>query len=498
MELIKDIPFCTSTNSPFKLDLCLPESVNKTAIRKHIKFKSTQAINEEKKTFKGMKTYCPSGKHTDVYDRQMGVINELTDSDTEISRTKDSETKDDTSDRTWQQDREQSRPGKVPFVIFVHGGGWRRGGKQAWKHYIYHDVNFLVAILQWLLNVHRNVGISLAQKGIGCALISYPLSEQDMPYVFFEMLLSYIQSCFVTFLGVSPLGLLMHGPNHTSWMQVVTGNRYNYRLPLYILLVPFLTNVITLIIFTNKMEKFKLPAYFPVAMWLTTVLAIIWSNSLSVTYQLILLTLLTFLMTQGMILRRRLLRLGVTYSDQAKVVARAVHWAKRLALKSGQFDRERIYLMGHSAGGHLITLTVLDDSYLKEVRCSPQDIKGVISLAGVYDLDCLNAKILKQTYLVPNFGEYHSTWRKASPYHQVKKSKTTRRPKFLLMNAELDPVLVKQSHAFADKLTNSGLDCEHVTVYGSNHFTIVTNLVRIFGENDESVLKLTVDFIFKM
>ena len=123
--------------------------------------------------------------------------------------------------------------------------------------------------------------------------------------------------------------------------------------------------------------------------------------------------------------------------------------------------------------------------------------QGVISLAGVYDLHCLNAKILKQIYLVPNFGEHQQTWRKASPFHQVKKSKTTRRPKFLLMNAELDPVLVEQSHAFAEKLTNTGLDCKHVTVHGSNHFTIVTNLVRIFGENDQSVLKLTVDFIFK-
>ena len=378
MELIKDIPFCTSVDRQFKLDLCLPKSVDKAAIRKHIKFKSAQTINEETKRMKDVKIARPSEEHVDVCDRHVGVINEMTDSDTETSSAKESENDGD-SLRTRQTQSE-----KVPFVVFVHGGGWRRGGKQAWKHYLYYDVNFLVAILQWLLNVHRNVGISLAQKDIGCALISYPLSEQNVPYVFFEMLLSYIQSCFVTFLGLSPVGLLMHGPNHTSWMQVLSKNRYNSRLPLYIVLVPLLTNMVTLILFTMKKAKFKLSSYLLMTIWSTSALVIYWSFSLPVTYQITFMTLWTFVITQGLILKRRLSRIDVTYSDQAKVVARSVHWAKRLALKSGQFDRERLFLMGHSAGGHLITLTVLDETYLKEIHCSSQDIKVKWATALTY------------------------------------------------------------------------------------------------------------------
>ena len=81
--------------------------------------------------------------------------------------------------------------------------------------------------------------------------------------------------------------------------------------------------------------------------------------------------------------------------------------------------------------------------------------------------------------------------------YQVKKSKTVKRPKFLLMSAQVDPVLVPQSHAFSEKLKSFGVECNHVTVHGSNHFTIIRNLMRIFGKKDESVLKLIVDFIFQ-
>ena len=376
MELIKDIPFCTSADRQFKLDLCLPKCIDKASIRKHIKFKSAHTIKDDKKLSKEAQTARLSEKLTDVYDKHIDVINETTDSETEVVSSKDFGTKDGDAERTFRTHKDQ-KPGKVPFVIFVHGGGWRRGGKQAWKHYLYYDVNFLVAILQWLLNVHRNVGMALAQNGVGCALISYPLSEQNVPYVFFEMFLSYIQSCFVTFLGLSPVGLLIYGPNNTSWVQLqaLSKNRYNFRLPLYIVLIPFLTNMLTLVLFTRKRVKFKLSWYLLLTLWLTTVLVIYSSFSLIVPYQILLTTFWTFLITQGIILRRRLSRLDITYSDQAKVVAKSVHWAKRLALKSGQFDRERLYLMGHSAGGHLITLTVLDETYLKEIHCSSQDIK---------------------------------------------------------------------------------------------------------------------------
>lgn len=373
MELIKDIPFCSNANRQFKLDLCIPASVDNRAVRKHIKFKNIKIVKTEKSD-NSLKIRGNKRTVTKRYTNSRG------DSPTEFRQEQAvKDTVYPNTDNELDETRPSAKKGKAPFVIFVHGGGWRRGGKEAWKHYLYHDVNFLVAILQWLLNVHRNVGFSLAKSGIGCALISYPLTEQDLPYVFVEMLLSYIQSCFVTFLGLFPIGLLiyllqMHGTIRTPWIHVITGTRYDIRLS-GVFLVLFTTNIISLIIFTVKRDKFKVPFLHISLLWVIILSTFIWINLLTRNYQLIFFTLLTFVITQLVILRRRLSRREITYADQAKVVARAVHWVKRLARKSGQFDREKIYLMGHSAGGHLVTLTVLDEFYLKDACCSVQDIR---------------------------------------------------------------------------------------------------------------------------
>ena len=184
MELIKDIPFCSNANRQFKLDLCIPASVDNRAVRKHIKFKNIKIVKTEKRD-NSLKIRGNKRTVTKRYTNSRG------DSPTEFRQEQAvKDTVYTNTDNELDETRPSAKKGKVPFVIFVHGGGWRRGGKEAWKHYLYHDVNFLVAILQWLLNVHRNVGFSLAKSGIGCALISYPLTEQDLPYVFVEMLLS--------------------------------------------------------------------------------------------------------------------------------------------------------------------------------------------------------------------------------------------------------------------------------------------------------------------
>src|SRR5262249_4549422 len=46
----------------------------------------------------------------------------------------------------------------------------------------------------------------------------------------------------------------------------------------------------------------------------------------------------------------------------------------------------QIILMGHSSGGHLVSLLATDRQYLAAQQLSLDAIKGVITLSGVYDL----------------------------------------------------------------------------------------------------------------
>ena len=45
--------------------------------------------------------------------------------------------------------------GVAPVVVFVHGGGWRRGDKAAWNHFLsLYDTNFLLFSIMWLCNLY--------------------------------------------------------------------------------------------------------------------------------------------------------------------------------------------------------------------------------------------------------------------------------------------------------------------------------------------------------
>jgi acetyl esterase/lipase len=70
-----------------------------------------------------------------------------------------------------------------------------------------------------------------------------------------------------------------------------------------------------------------------------------------------------------------------TFVDDA---AAAVAWVRQNATRFGG-DPHRLFLMGHSAGGHVAALLALDASYLRAAGMSPDDVCGVIGLAGAYD-----------------------------------------------------------------------------------------------------------------
>lgn len=73
--------------------------------------------------------------------------------------------------------------------------------------------------------------------------------------------------------------------------------------------------------------------------------------------------------------------------------ASAVRWAKDHATEFGG-DPNRIYLTGHSAGGHTALMLALDPRYLRDVGMEPRRIAGVISLAGPTGLENLRGESL--------------------------------------------------------------------------------------------------------
>ena len=63
--------------------------------------------------------------------------------------------------------------------------------------------------------------------------------------------------------------------------------------------------------------------------------------------------------------------------------AHAVGWTREHAREYGG-DPARVFVMGHSAGGHIAALLAADPRYLAEVGLRPRELAGMIGLAGAY------------------------------------------------------------------------------------------------------------------
>lgn len=93
--------------------------------------------------------------------------------------------------------------------------------------------------------------------------------------------------------------------------------------------------------------------------------------------------------------------------------ASAAKWVKTHISAYGG-DTHTIFLAGHSAGAHLVTMLALNPDYLAQVSLTPLAFNGYVGLAGPYDFLPLKSARLKAI-----FGS-DETQRAAQPIHYVR------------------------------------------------------------------------------
>lgn len=169
----------------------------------------------------------------------------------------------------------------------------------------------------------------------------------------------------------------------------------------------------------------------------------------------------------------------VKHPDHVADVARAIAWVRRNIAKRGG-DPDQIFLMGHSAGGHLVALAATDPQYLMAEGLTPSMIRGVIGVSGVYSLTgelTPTAKPLAAgqpsgpgVLLGHVFGADVREHFQASPVQHVTKSA----PPFLLAYADRDLLLLPaQAVAFQESLSAAGVPARKLLVAPRDHQTIL-------------------------
>ncbi len=165
---------------------------------------------------------------------------------------------------------------------------------------------------------------------------------------------------------------------------------------------------------------------------------------------------------------------------QIEDVAAAFAWTVKHISEYGG-DTNRIYVAGHSAGGHLAALLTLDESYLATYQLSPKLIHGVLALSGVYNLTLGESQ-------ESVFGRDPEVRRKASPLFHVKPDA----PPFLVTFCQWDYLsLPLQARQFHRALQKAGVKSELVFIPRQSHISEIVNV----GRDDDPTVMAALKFM---
>jgi acetyl esterase/lipase len=170
---------------------------------------------------------------------------------------------------------------------------------------------------------------------------------------------------------------------------------------------------------------------------------------------------------------------NVKHPDHIQDVAKAFAWVKANCGKYGG-SKDKLFISGHSAGGHLVALLGTDESYLKAEGCTSRDICGVMAVSGVYTITPL--------VLGDIFSKDEEVCKAASPVTHCKGS----HPPFLIAYGSKDfPFLDMMAEEFGKKLKDAKNEAT-VMKLDRNHFSII---IEMGTKADDQLTKAMVEFM---
>ncbi|MDX2234510.1 MAG: alpha/beta hydrolase [Hyphomonadaceae bacterium] len=176
---------------------------------------------------------------------------------------------------------------------------------------------------------------------------------------------------------------------------------------------------------------------------------------------------------------------AVQHPAHVEDVAAGIAWLHANARRLG-FDRDRIVVMGHSAGAHLAALVATDARRLGRHGLTPAVLRGAVLLDGAgYDVAAqARATIARGGFAgamyADAFGRDGALWADASPVTHVAPGKGV--PPFLIVHTDrIDAT--RQSTLLASRLRAAGVDAQLFLARGYTHAAVN----RRFGEPGEAV-----------
>jgi len=172
-----------------------------------------------------------------------------------------------------------------------------------------------------------------------------------------------------------------------------------------------------------------------------------------------------------------------TYDTMAKEVAAAIQWTSE-NIEKYNGNPDQIFLMGHSAGGHLIALVGTNPKYLKNTDM----IKGIIlnDAAGL-DMNSYLKKhppTKKHNYDV-TWTKNQENWKDASPIYSLSK----KAPPFLMFTGiKTYPSIISQNKAFVQKLKTFQPNVK-INFLNKKHVPMMRQFLFPWNKNYKEIIK---------
>ena len=164
----------------------------------------------------------------------------------------------------------------------------------------------------------------------------------------------------------------------------------------------------------------------------------------------------------------------------AEQVRRGIAWTYKNAASFGG-DPNRLYIGGHSSGGHLCGVALVTD-WQKDFGVPDTIIKGGLCMSGMYDLKPV--RLSQRSSYVKFTDEIE---RSMSSQHHLDK---LRAPVVATYGTNETPEFQRQNRDFAAALKAAGKSVKLVEATGYDHFEMCESLGNPYGPNGRAVLEM--------
>ena len=172
-------------------------------------------------------------------------------------------------------------------------------------------------------------------------------------------------------------------------------------------------------------------------------------------------------------------------------VAQSIVWLHQNVANHGG-DPSRLLLMGHSAGGHIVSLLGTNARFLLEAGIDPQIILGILVIDGVgFDVQS-RMKRQQQSFshmYTQAFGSHEEGWQDASPVLHI--GTHTYTPRYLMLCADHSNHAPVAAQIFWEALKEANLQADVTTISNKDHGTINEDI----GKYKEVINMIIEDFL---